>query len=410
MIKFKSVFLKNVIALFKGNVVFQATIILTLIFLSRHYSPNEIGQYAVFISIISIISTVAPGRLEMAIMLPKNEKEAYIIYRLSTISILLIALLFVIICVVLHYTGIYFSLKEIMFIPLLCLGIVCVALNVLQIQFLNRLEHFKVVSNGKIICALVITSLQVLSALSFKHVFALVFSYVLGFTISALYYNNILRDYISGYNCSKVEMKLTLKRYQNFPKINNLSSLFNIIANQGPVIILEIVYGSAISGFYAVAQRTLNAPSSLVGMAFSQVFYKKVTNEVSSQKTKAFMFDSLKYLCLISIAILLVIMLFSDFLYVMVFGKEYIISAKMARVLIVFYILRLLFNSMISLIIAKDKLGLDLMFNIIYAFGLLTPALFGWLFNLEWLTVVYMMSVNGALCFLYLGYLLFKKL
>lgn len=410
MIIIKSIFLKNVIALFKGNVAFQGALILTLIFLSRHYLPNEIGEYAVFVSIVSIVSTIAPGRLEMAIMLPNEEKEAYVVYRLSTISILLVASLFLIICTLLYYFGIYFNNEEVIFIPLLFLGLIFVAFNVLQIQFLNRLGYFKTVSNGKIICALIIAMLQVLSVLLFKSVFVLALSYVFGFFVSTIYYGHKLHKYINKHNCTNIELRNTLKRYQKFPKINNLSSLFNIIANQGPVIVIELVYGSEISGFYAVAQRTLNAPSSLIGMAFSQVFYKKVTSETSIVKTKAFMLNALKYLCAIALVIFFVIMLFSDFLYTFVFGEQYILSAKMARILVVFFLFRLMFNSMISLIIAKNKLGLDLIFNIIYSLALLLPVLICWIFDLEWLTAVYIMSINGAICFLYLGYLLFKKL
>lgn len=406
----KSTFLKNVIALFKGNVVFQITIILTLIFLAKHYTPSEIGEYAVFVSIISIISTIAPGRLEMAIMLPKKDKIAYSIYKLSSLFILSVSLIFLLISYVLYKFSIYFTEVKISFIPLLFFGLIFAAFNLLQAQYLNRLEKFKAVSNGKIITAIMIATLQVLSVYFYKSVKILAFSYMFGFLVSTLYYYGVLYNHVKQFNCTKDELKLTLYTYQKFPTINNLSSLFNIVANQGPVIFLEIVFGSAISGFYSVVQKTLNAPASLIGTAFSQVFYKKITKDISGEALKKFMLLSLRYLSFVSIAILVTIMLFSDFLYVFVFGEDYIISAKIARIMVVFFLVRLMFSSMSTLIIARNKLSLDLSFNIVYAISLLLPIFIGWFFQLNWITVISIITFNGTSCFLFLGYLLFKKI
>lgn len=94
MMVFKSNFFRNVLILLKGNVLFQVTIVLTLIFLARYFSPEELGEYAVYISVISIVGTIAPGRLEMAIMLPENDKEAYNIFVLSIMSILFVGGIF----------------------------------------------------------------------------------------------------------------------------------------------------------------------------------------------------------------------------------------------------------------------------------------------------------------------------
>ncbi len=410
MLVIKSTFLKNVIALFKGNVVFQITIILTLIFLAKHYSPSEIGEYAVFVSIISIISTIAPGRFEMAIMLPKKDKIAYLIYRLSSLFILSVSIIFLLVSYVLYKFSIYFTEVKISFIPLLFFGLIFSAFNLLQAQYLNRLEKFKSVSNGKIITAIIIAILQVLSVYFYKSVKMLAFSYMSGFLVSTLYYYAILYSHLKQFNCTKDDLKLTFKTYQKFPTINNVSSLFNILANQGPVIFLEIVFGSAISGFYSVVQKTLNAPASLIGTAFSQVFYKKITKDISGEALKRFMLLSLRYLSFISIAILVTIMLFSDFLYVFVFGEDYIVSAKIARIMVVFFLVRLMFSSMSTLIIARNKLSLDLSFNIVYAISLLLPIFLGWFFQFNWITVISIITFNGTSCFLFLGYLLFKKI
>jgi len=405
----KSLFLKNVLALFKGNVFFQVTIILTLIFLARHYTPEQIGRYAVFISIISIISTVAPGRLEMAIMLPENAQKAHNIFLSSLSIILIVCFIFLIVSLVLFSFSIFFTEFSGLIIILVVLGIFFAAINLLEIQYLNRHEMFNVVSNGKIITAIVIAFAQVLSVFYFKDVFYLVLSYMLGFLVSAVFYFIKLKPHIKKFNHNINKIKPTLLEYKSFPTLNNISSLFNIVANQGPVIFIEAVYGSAISGFYSVVQRTLNAPASLIGSAFSQVFYKKITGKTTDGETKKFMKSSIKYLILLATVIFVVVIFFSDLLYVFVFGKEYIISAKIAKIMVLFFLVRLIFSSMSTLIIAKKKLALDLKFNIFYALSLITPILISYIYNFNYTTLFILITCSGTLCFLFLGYLLFKK-
>jgi len=408
MARIKSLFFKNVLTLFKGNVLFQLTIILTLIFLARHYSVEQIGRYAVFISIISIISTIAPGRLEMAIMLPKEDKKAFNIFISSLLIIFLVSFIFLLVSFFFSMYNVFFTEANGFVGLVVFFGIIFAALTLLQIQYLNRFERFNIVSNGKILVALIISFLQILSVFYFKSVFSLVLAYTIGFFAGSAYYYFKLKSNTKNHIIDFNAIKPTIAEYKKFPTLNSASSLFNIIANQGPVIFIEVVYGSAISGFYSVVQRTLNAPTSLIGSAFSQVFYKKITGDLFNNHRK-FMISCTKYLFIIGVLIFIAVQLLSNELYVIVFGEEYIESAKIAKVIVVFFIMRLIFVSQNAFLIAKGKLGKDLGFNIIYLFSMLLPILFCSLFNIEWYICVIIITVTGTLTFLYLAYLLFKK-
>ena len=72
----KSQFARNVITLMMGTTVAQAIPVAISPILTRIYSPEEFGFFALFISISSIFGAIVNGRYEMAIMLPDKEEDA----------------------------------------------------------------------------------------------------------------------------------------------------------------------------------------------------------------------------------------------------------------------------------------------------------------------------------------------
>ena len=71
-LKPKSEFSKNVLTLMTGATIAQAIPIAISPILTRIYTPEDFGIFALFIAITTIFGTIANGRYELAIMLPKN--------------------------------------------------------------------------------------------------------------------------------------------------------------------------------------------------------------------------------------------------------------------------------------------------------------------------------------------------
>ena len=67
---------KNVLTLVLGRVVGQALPILMTPFLTRMYSPEEFGIFAVYNTIVTILAMIASGRYCLAIILPNKEIDA----------------------------------------------------------------------------------------------------------------------------------------------------------------------------------------------------------------------------------------------------------------------------------------------------------------------------------------------
>ncbi|MCK5335612.1 MAG: translocase, partial [Gammaproteobacteria bacterium] len=67
---------RNVLTLMTGTSIAQAIPIAISPLLTRIYTPNDFGVYALFISIATIFGSIANARYEMAIMLPHKDEDA----------------------------------------------------------------------------------------------------------------------------------------------------------------------------------------------------------------------------------------------------------------------------------------------------------------------------------------------
>lgn len=90
--KIKGVFtarptLKHVSTLVGGTLAGQVLAVVTAPIISRMYSPEEMGQYTLFISVFMTVVAVAGLRYDMAIVLPKSHANARVLR--NTVSVII---------------------------------------------------------------------------------------------------------------------------------------------------------------------------------------------------------------------------------------------------------------------------------------------------------------------------------
>jgi len=103
-LKPKSEFSRNVLTLMTGTTIAQAIPIAISPIVTRIYTPEDFGIFALFIAIITIFGSIANGRYELAIMLPKKDEDAINIFALGFIIISVMSL-FLLILVVISYSN-----------------------------------------------------------------------------------------------------------------------------------------------------------------------------------------------------------------------------------------------------------------------------------------------------------------
>src|SRR5665811_1102024 len=72
----RSELLKNTSILVSGTAIAQLIPILIQQILRRHYSADIFGAYAVYLSLVGMLAIISSFKYELAIILPRKDKEA----------------------------------------------------------------------------------------------------------------------------------------------------------------------------------------------------------------------------------------------------------------------------------------------------------------------------------------------
>ena len=279
-LKPKSEFSRNVLTLMTGTTIAQAIPIAISPILTRIYTPEDFGVFALFIAITAILGTVANARYELAIMLPKKDEDAINIFALGFIITCFISLILLILVVIFNdYFTKLFGNDEISFwlyfvpITVFFSGL----FNILN-YFNNRKKNYKDLRNATILKSIVLAIVQ----LSIGFIKSGASGLISGQLLSNMFANmklarNILKDKVLVSKISKIKMIALAKRYKDFPKHGMASSLFDNLSFQLPSILIPKIFSFSISGYFFFANKIVNIPSALISGSIGQVYLQKIT-------------------------------------------------------------------------------------------------------------------------------------
>jgi len=164
-LKPKSEFSRNVLTLMTGTTIAQAIPIAISPILTRIYTPEDFGVFALFIAITAILGTVANARYELAIMLPKKDEDAINIFALGFIITCMITFASLILVIVFNEYFTNFLGNEAIRIWLYFVPIALFFTGMFNIlnYFNNRRKNYKDLRNAIIFKSiiLVITQLSI---------------------------------------------------------------------------------------------------------------------------------------------------------------------------------------------------------------------------------------------------------
>ena len=88
----KNEFSKNTLSLISGSIVSQAIPAALAPILTRIYTPEDYGLFAIYASLTALFTTIATAKYDAAILIPKSDKEAINIMMISVIMTFIISL------------------------------------------------------------------------------------------------------------------------------------------------------------------------------------------------------------------------------------------------------------------------------------------------------------------------------
>jgi O-antigen/teichoic acid export membrane protein len=372
-VKAKSNFTKNVLTLMTGTTVAQAIPIAISPILTRIYTPEDFGVFALFYAIISIFGTVANGRYELAIMLPSNEKDAINIFALGLIITTTLSLSLFIVIVIFHNAILHFLSNPDIGVWLYFAPIAIFFIGLFNIlNFYNtRKKEYKTIANAKIVKSIILAITQ----LSIGFIKQGAMGLISGQIFSQIFANmqllkNITKDKSILLHISKQNIITQAKKYIDFPKYSLWGVLANILSIQFTNILISSFFSVTTLGFYSLVQKILGMPSALIGGSIGQVFFQEASE--AKQKTgealPVFM-ATLKKLLLIGLPTFSLLYFIVEDLFALVFGEEWRIAGVYAKIVIPLFFIRFVSASVSTIYDIFEGLKIELIWQLSLMIG-----------------------------------------
>ena len=379
-----------------------------MLLLARLYTPGDFGIFGALMSVSIVISAIACGRYELAIMLPEKDDDAWLIALLSIIILSCTCLLSVLLLFLFNdqivmtldlenNAGLLYLVPFLIFL----LG----AYNIFN-YICTREKKFKVLAES-------IISKSLSGALS-----QIILSYfisgaglVVGYCISVLVslYSLVRHLSIGSLRLAAKTKGLSrvAKRYINFPQFSLFAALFSSLSSHSLTVMIPFFYGLEAGGFYFLIQRVLGIPSSIIGGAIGQSYFQRAVEEknLTGYAVETFNFASLA-LILISLCFFIPIYIILPLAIELFFGVDWIPAVAMGEILLPLVAMQFISAALSNTnnIFEKQKLAL------IWQFGMFMitflSLILSFYYGLSFLGFLSIYAKVGAAYYLFLFFIL----
>lgn len=328
---FRSKFIKNAGKLASGTVLAQLVAFMTIPILSRMYSQEAYGFLAVFSTVVAFISSFATLKYDTALVLPKEDKDAYTLLKLSNIATLVITFL----CVILMFLPIpYFKQYEGLQV-LIGIGVL-LSVNYNNSALWNiRYKQFNHTAISNVVQSIAIFIAQY----ALYHYFelkGLIIGNVIGVSLAGIYLIiNRKFDWKTYKGITKQNMLEQGKRYIDFPKYFTAANAILSLSSSLPVLLFVKYIPLSQIGVYGMALRIISQPVSLISNSIRSVILADMAERKNNnQSILKWYLKIFLGLFVISIFASFGLILLGDYIVSLFLGKEWVDAALYAKMLI----------------------------------------------------------------------------
>jgi O-antigen/teichoic acid export membrane protein len=321
-----------------GATIAQAIPIAISPILTRIYTPGDFGIFALYMSVASILSVIATGRYELAIMLPKKDEDAINIVVLSIlisffVSFISFIIIFIFNAQITNLLGNDEISNWLYFIPL------TVLLTGMYQSFnywSNRKKEYKQLAVSRVIQSGSTATTNLGMGFGGFGSSGLILGSVLGQGLAT----SVLGKQIWNRNIFSKVTKLRIfalaKKYKNFPQYLIFSHGIATVYMQIPILFISKVYDLSTLGFYSFANRFINLPGSLIANSIGDVFREEATSQYHKTGEFHVIFrNTLKKSFKLSIIPFLLLLFTVKDIFSFVFGVKWSIAGEYAQILLI---------------------------------------------------------------------------
>lgn len=382
----RSSYARNVLTLMTGSALAQAIPVAVSPILTRIYSPEEFGRFALFMALTMIISVVVTGRYELAILLPRKDENALHIAVLAiAISIILSAVLLLVVATmgapIAAMLGDEDLTQWLYLVPVstLLLGIYQ-SLN----YWSNRKAHYRRLAVSRTLQGGGIAVSQLGGGWVGGGAGGLILGQISGqLAATGLLAKLVWSDDRNTFRKLRPLRSLVLARkYINFPKYLILAHGINSVSGQAAILFLSTLFNTATAGFFTLTQRVILAPMVLVAKAMGDVFRQEASRYyIHEGSCKEIYLKTFRRLVLLSAFPFLVFFYLAPTLFNWVFGDEWRVAGEYAQILTPMAFLQFITSPLSSMYMIAEKQKLDLLWQVALLVMIVFAFLLGYLYK-----------------------------
>jgi O-antigen/teichoic acid export membrane protein len=192
-------------------------------------------------------------------------------------------------------------------------------------------------------------------------------------------------------------------RYWKFPVFNIWGSFLNALSWQAPIWLLASFFSPAIVGFYAVGNRLIRAPMTLVGHSIAQVFFREAS-ESEHEGRLGNTVDSV-FRRLVSFGLLPAILIFfvGEELFAVLLGEPWREAGVYTQILAPFVFFWFISSPLSQLINVKERQGTGVLLQAAILVFRVVPLIIGGLLGDARFAII-LFSISGAAVYGFLSW------
>lgn len=368
--KFNNKYLRNFLTLFSGSVIGQFILFASIPLLTRMFSKEAFGIFALFSSSIILLKPLISLNYELAIILPKRDKDAINVFAFNIFIIFIFSLLLFLIIYLFH-----FKIITLLNIQDLSYFVYFIPLSVFFISLISafdywniRLNSYNYVSIGNITKSTTISASQIITGISNFKSLGLIPGLIIG-----QFFNLVIICPFVFKNISSLKKHVSIKRmlflaskYKDIPIFNTISTFINTLSNELPVLLITRFFGLGAAGVYGLAVKVSKTPPGIIGQSISQVFFREASLIYNSNQN-LYEFIKKTYKTLFVTALIIFIPLFIISFYLeFIFGNDWNEVGIQVRILIPWLFIGYLNSPISSLSTILNKQKTILILNILF--------------------------------------------
>lgn len=305
-----------------GNIATQLVGLLSYVLIARLYSTEVIGESALFLSIALIASILQSGQVYWKMFSNHSKEEIEEIYQDSVSYLFLTMPILFAVALVLYFSS-WNRLGALVFL----IPFFAFSYNLLEINktYFNSTGELKK------------TVHQVFLSRSYGQLLKVLLGFVIPSSLSLIASEIVANLFVGAkerfFSFRKAWVKTgphLFSKYKNHIFYYTPVNLSNFLIQELPVILSTYVYGLKESGAFFLINRLIINPMTLVGNSFASSQIKKINSYNQSTNSKRnFLLKSYGALILVGSVPAIILFLFGDSIFLIVFGSAHVETAKL---------------------------------------------------------------------------------